>query len=128
ETLACELVIAAHYIGRAAQLRIGNRAAHPGIGGQFDVQAASAHVDFTTREVQVQADPGAGTRPLLCFNGVAAGAVDLDHVHFDDAVGAGQVRRDLGLVDVQVAGQLDVAVGAAHGGQAAVGASLGDVV
>src|SRR5690606_34557913 len=128
ETLACELIIAAHHIGRAAQLRIGDGAANARIGGQFDIQPAPAHVDFTTREVQVQADPGAAPRLLLGLHGVAAGAVDLDHIHFDDAVRAGQVRRDFSVVDVQIAGQLDIAVSATHSGQAAVGAGLGDVV
>ncbi|MNE15616.1 hypothetical protein D3C80_1085330 [compost metagenome] len=78
-------------------------------------------------QVQVEADLRTA-RPLLGLDRIAAGAVDLDHVHLHHPVRAGQVGRDLGVVDVQVAAQLDIAIGAPHGGQHPVGAGLGDVV
>ncbi|MNX48299.1 hypothetical protein D3C86_788770 [compost metagenome] len=108
-------------------MRLGDGAAHSRVGGQFDVQAASAHVDFAPRQIEVQADLRAA-RFGLGLDRVAAGPVDLDHVHLHHPVRSGQVGRDVRFVDVEVAAELDVAVRPAHGGQHPVGARLGDVV
>ncbi|MNL12146.1 hypothetical protein D3C87_1330080 [compost metagenome] len=84
-------------------------------------------MDLAPGQVEVQAD--LRTAPLgFDLDGVAAGAIDLDDVHLHHAGRAGQGGRDVSLIDIEVAAQLDVAVRAAHGGQHPVGAGLGDVV
>ena len=111
EALARELIVAAHHIGRAAQFRLGDGAAHAGVGAQFDVQAAAAQDALASAQARVER-----TRTLaipMPTTGLPAGraVLTLDQAGWATPEG----RTIVGPVDLKLAGAERVAITGPNG-------------